>query len=156
MRRVAVLLLALLALAAAAPALASEQHPTQAELEAALICPTCHVPLDESNAPIAEQMKQQIRIWIADGWTRSRIMNTFVAQFGKGVLATPQTHGFDLVAWVLPLGGIGLGALGLGAGAWYWSRSRASGQAAPEAASEAPLDPELDRRVDEELSRFDG
>jgi cytochrome c-type biogenesis protein CcmH len=152
MRRVALVLVAALALAA--PAFASEQHPTQSELEEALVCPTCHVPLDESNAPIAQQMKQRIRVEIAAGWTRSRIMDGFVRDFGTGILAEPQTHGFDLVAWVLPLGGIGLGIVGIGVGAWLWSRRR-SGDDDGDGPVAAPLDPELDRRVDEALASFD-
>jgi cytochrome c-type biogenesis protein CcmH len=148
-------LLAAVALVLAAPAFASEQHPTQSELEAALICPTCHTPLDESNAPVAQQMKQRIRVDIAAGWTRSRILDSFVRDFGTGILAEPQTHGFDLVAWVLPLGGIGLGIVGVGAGAWLWSRRR-GGDDDDDGPVAAPLDPELDRRVDEALASFDG
>jgi cytochrome c-type biogenesis protein CcmH/NrfF len=68
------------------------------------------------------------------------------------VLSTPQTHGFDLLAWVLPIGGILLGALAIAGGAAYWSRNRA-GTTAPQAVM---LDPEDERRVDEELARFDG
>ena len=153
MRRAAALLAAV-ALVLAAPAFASEQHPTQSELEAALICPTCHTPLDESNAPVAQQMKQRIRVEIAAGWTRSRIMDGFVRDFGTGILAEPQTHGFDLVAWVLPLGGIGLGIVGIGAGAWLWSRRR-GGDDDGDGPVAAPLDPELDRRVDEALASYD-
>src|SRR5581483_5392660 len=61
--------------ALAAPALASEQHPTQGEIEAELVCPQCHTPLDESDSPIAQQMKAFIRAHIAMGWTKSRIEN---------------------------------------------------------------------------------
>jgi cytochrome c-type biogenesis protein CcmH len=154
--RLAAALAAALALvvAAASPARASEQHPTQSDLEAALICPTCHTPLDESNAPVAQQMKQRIRVEIAAGWTRSRIMDGFVRDFGPGVLAEPQTHGFDLVAWVLPLGGISLGIVAVGAGAWLWSRRR-TGEDGDDEPSAPPLDPELDRRVDEALASYD-
>jgi cytochrome c-type biogenesis protein CcmH len=148
------LLVVFAAFVVAAPALASEQHPTQQELETALVCPTCHVPLDESNAPVAQQMKQEIRADIAKGWTRSRILDAFVADYGPSVLSEPQTHGFDLVAWLLPIGGICAGAVALGGAALYWSRARRDG-AAP-AAGDPPLDPELERRVDEELARFDG
>jgi cytochrome c-type biogenesis protein CcmH len=154
MRRVALVLVAALALAA--PAFASEQHPTQSELEEALVCPTCHVPLDESNAPVAQQMKQTIREDIAKGWTRSRIIDAFVADYGTSVLSEPQTHGFDLLAWVLPLGGAAVGVVGLGAGAWYWSRNRRVRNTLVQADLGPPLDPELERRVDEELARFDG
>ena len=145
-----------LALLAAAPAAASEQHPTQAELEAMLVCPSCHVPLDESNSPVAQQMKAFISKRIAQGATRSEIVDELVGppnNLGDAVLGVPRTHGFDLLAWVLPLGGIALGAVGVGAGAWRWSRRGGGGVAL---AGGAPLDPELERRVDEELARFDG
>jgi cytochrome c-type biogenesis protein CcmH/NrfF len=150
----AVILLAAVALVAAVPAAASEKHPSQAELEAMLVCPSCHVPLDESNAPVAQQMKSFIRTRIAQGATRSQIVDELVGppnNLGTAVLGVPRTHGFDLIAWVLPFAGIALGAAVIGGGAWRWSRTRAG----PVVASEA-LDPELERRVDEELARFDG
>jgi cytochrome c-type biogenesis protein CcmH len=146
-----------LALVAAAPALGSEQHPTQSELEAELVCPTCHTPLDESSSPIAQQMKAFIRQRIAAGATRSEIIDELVGppnNLGPAVLGVPQTHGFDLLAWILPFAGIGIGAAGLGGGAWYWSRNR-PGDDSPLATTGPPLDPELDRRVDEALARFD-
>jgi cytochrome c-type biogenesis protein CcmH len=149
---VACALLAALAFAGAAPA--SEQHPTQGELEAELVCPSCHVPLDESNSDVAQQMKAFIRAHIALGWTKSRIEGALAAQLGDGIYGVPRTHGFDLLAWVLPFGGIALGAVGIAGGAWKWSRvgNRARGDS-----DEGPaLDAESERRVDEELARFDG
>lgn len=148
----------LVALALAAPALASEQHPTEGELENQLVCPTCHLPLDESTSPVAQQMKAFIRRRIAAGATESEIIDELVGppnNLGVAVLGVPQTHGFDLLAWILPFAGIGLGAAGLGGGAWYWSRNR-PGESPSLASAGPPLDPELDRRVDEELARFDG
>ena len=151
--KVAAVLLAALAFVVAGPAAASEHHPTQDELEAMLVCPSCHVPLDESNAPIARQMKSYIAKRIREGATRSQIVDELVGppnNLGPAVLGVPRTHGFDLLAWVLPLGGIALGAIGIGAGAWYWSRRRT-----PEPPPRA-LDPALERRIDEELAHFDG
>jgi cytochrome c-type biogenesis protein CcmH len=142
--------LAAVALVVAAPASASEQHPTQGELEAMLVCPSCHVPLDESNSAVAQQMKSYIAKRIAQGATRSQIVNELVAQLGPGVLGVPRTHGFDLIAWVLPFAGIAIGAVAIGAGAWWWSRGRAGEPPSP------PLDAATDRRIDEELARFDG
>jgi cytochrome c-type biogenesis protein CcmH/NrfF len=154
LRRAAVFLAAL-ALVAAAPSAASERHPTQGELEAMLVCPTCHVPLDESNSPVAQQMKAYIAKRISQGATRSQIIDELVGApnfFGKSVLGVPQTSGFDLIAWVLPFAGIAAGALALGAGAWYWSRrSPPGGDGRP-----AVLDAATERRIDEELARFDG
>jgi len=142
---------ALGALALAAPAIACKP-PSEGAMEARFICPECHTPLDESSSLVAQQMKAKIRSWIAAGWCEGRIQNRLVATFGPGVLGVPATHGFDLLAWVLPFTGVGVGALALGAGAWFWSRNRAG----PEPASEVPLAPELERRLDEELARFDG
>jgi cytochrome c-type biogenesis protein CcmH/NrfF len=148
---VKLLFVALAALALAVPATASERHPSQAEMEAELVCPTCHTPLDESSSPVALQMKAYIRKHIAMGWTKSRIENSLVAQLGPGVLGVPQTHGFDLLAWVLPLGGIGLGAVAIAGGAWAWSRNRPGDRLS----LGSGLTPEDELRVDEELARFD-
>ena len=142
-------------LLAAAPALANERHPTQGELERELVCPTCHTTLDESDAPIAREMKAMIRQRMAQGATKSEIEQELVDEFGPSVLGVPRKRGFDLLAWALPLGGIGVAAAGLAFGAWRWSRVRDGGATALQASSAAPLDPELDRRVDEELARFD-
>jgi cytochrome c-type biogenesis protein CcmH len=117
------LLLALvLALAVVPSALASEQHPTQSELEGELVCPTCHTTLDQSSAPIALRMKQFVRTRIAAGDTKSEIKAQLVAQFGKGVLAAPERKGFDLLAWVLPIAGLLAGAAVLTVLAWRWTR----------------------------------
>ena len=97
-------------------------------------------------------MKAFIAARIRAGDTRSEIEDALVAQFGQAVLAKPATHGFDLVAWVLPIAGLLAGAAVVGFAAWRWSRSAASGSSEP---AGPPLDPELDRRVDEELARFE-
>jgi cytochrome c-type biogenesis protein CcmH len=139
----------LVGLALAPAALASEQHPTQAELEGELVCPTCHTTLDQSNAPVALRMKGFVRERIAAGDTKSEIKDALVADFGPAVLAVPPRKGFDWVAWLLPLGGLAVAVVAVGAIAWRWSRARGEGEAVE------PLDPELEARVDEELARFE-
>ena len=149
----------LVALVAVAPAAASEESPTQAELEAEIVCPVCTpATLDQSNAPAAQQMKRFIARRIAAGDTKSEIKRKLVANYGRRVLATPPKEGFDLLAWVLPLAGVGAAAAVVGAAAWRWSRGRASETADPDPASNGrvTLDPEAERRLDEALARFDG
>lgn len=124
--------------------------PSPADLEAELVCPTCKTTLDQSDAPVARRMKQIIRERLAAGATEAEIKAELVAQFGPGVLAEPPKSGFDLLAWVVPLAVLGLGAAGVGAIAWGWSRRRADADAA------SIGDPELERRLDDELRRFDG
>jgi len=110
------------ALALAPASFASEQHPTQAELEGELVCPTCHTTLDQSNAPVAERMKQFIAQRILAGDTKSEIKAKLVAQFGRGVLAAPEKKGFDLLAWVLPVAALLAGGAALTVLLWRWTR----------------------------------
>ena len=141
--------LALAALALAGPA--SAAPPKQSDLEAEIVCPTCKVTLDQSNSPIATRMKAYIRARIAAGDSAAEIKQQLVAQFGPAVLAEPPKHGFDLLAWALPLAVLAAGAVAVGLLAWTWSRRR---QPAEESGGE-PLDPELEQRVDEALERFE-
>jgi cytochrome c-type biogenesis protein CcmH len=150
--RVALAVAAVLTLAVAAPALASERHPSLAELEGEVMCPTCHTTLDESNSAIAQQIKAFIRVRIAQGQTKSQIESQLVDNFGPSILAAPPKRGWDLLAWALPLGGLGLGAIVLGILAWRWTRDRDR----PTPGAGARLDPEAERRLDAELARFDG
>jgi cytochrome c-type biogenesis protein CcmH len=146
----------LLALGAAGTAAASEQQPTLPELERELICPTCHESLAVSNSPIADRMRAFISARIAAGDTKSEIKSKLVDQFGESVLAAPPKRGFNLLAWLLPFAGLGLGGAALAVLARRWSRAREDEVPTdPSGNGRGPLDPELERRVDEELARFD-
>lgn len=140
-------LVAVLVLALASSAQASEERPTSAELESEIVCPICDTTLDTSNAEIARRMKAFIRIRIAAGDTKSEIKDSLVEQFGPRVLAVPPRQGFDWLAWLLPLGGIAVAGVILGALAWRWSRTRPP--------DDPPPDPDLERRLDAELARFE-
>jgi cytochrome c-type biogenesis protein CcmH len=141
---VAVAVLALAGLASASP-------PRAADLESELVCPVCKTTLDQSDSPVANRMKVYIRARIAEGWSAQRIKDSLVAQFGPGVLARPPKGDFGLLAWLLPLVVLGAGAIVVGVLVWRWSRRR--GPPPPPAPA---LDAALERRVDEELTRFEG
>ena len=153
MRRFALILA--VALVAAGTAAASEQNPTLAELEDELVCPTCKTTLAMSDAPVAERMRAFIRGRIAAGDTKSEIKDKLVAQFGEGVLAAPPARGFNLLAWLVPIAGGLAAVVGVALLARRWSRSRAGPTPAASADGRRPLDPDLERRVDEELARFE-
>ncbi len=129
---------------------AATAAPSPSDLEAELVCPTCKTTLDQSDSPIARRMKQMIRTRLAEGATEKQIKAELVAQFGPAVVAEPPKQGFDLLAWLVPLGILAAGAVGVGAIAWGWRRRRAE-EPPPE-----PLEPALERRLDAELERFDG
>ena len=151
------LLLVAAALVLAAPAAASEQHPTLAELEDQIMCPVCAgETLAQSDSPAAAQVKRYIQARIAAGDTRSEIEDKLVAEYGTRILAAPPKHGFDLVAWVLPIVGLLSAAGVLGFLAWQWTRGRAEPAVEPWSRNGQKLDPEMERRVDDELKSFDG
>ena len=58
---------------------------------------------------------------------------------------------FDLLAWVIPLGGALAAAIALALGARAWSRTRSE----PRGPAPVALGPEDERRVDEALEHFD-
>jgi cytochrome c-type biogenesis protein CcmH len=155
-RALFLLVLCGLALAAAATAGASEEKPTVAELERELTCPTCDGPLALSNAPVADRIRAFIRERIAAGDTKSEIKAKLVESFGETVLAAPPRRGFNWLVWVLPLVGAAVAAIVLAIAVRRWAGNRGEELAtADPSANGRPLDAELERRLDEELARFD-
>ena len=144
---------AAVALALAPAALACAPRASQASLETKLVCIQCHTTLDESSSPFANELKAEVARRIALCQSEQTILDAMVSEFGPSVLSTPQTHGFDLIAWILPIGGILLGAAALGVGARHWTRARTA--ASVDSTRSSGLDAEDERRVDEELARFE-
>ena len=145
---------ALIVLLAAACGGDEDATPTLSELEKRYICPTCHTTLELSNAPIADRMRAIIRERIAAGDSVGEIDEVLIDNFGEEVLASPPKEGFNLLAWVLPLAAVAIAVAAVAVALRRWSRSRPEPEPAPAAAG-APLDPDLERRIDEELARFE-
>lgn len=140
----------LVALLLVPAARASERHPSLAELEGEVMCPVCETTLDQSSSPAAQQIKRVIANRIAAGDTKTQIKDRLVAEYGDAILAAPPREGLGLVAWWLPVVGILAAAVVVGIGARRWARAREPAPVGP------PLDPALERRLDDELRRFEG
>lgn len=133
----------------ALPSKSEGPRPTLADLEGEVMCPVCNTTLDQSSSPAARQIKTFISQRIAAGDSKDGIKDRLVAEYGPQILAAPPKKGFDLLAWLLPIVGVLGGALMLAALAWRWSRVR------EQASAVGPVDPALERRIDDELARFD-
>jgi cytochrome c-type biogenesis protein CcmH len=125
---------------------------SEPSMETQLMCPVCHERLDQSYSPVADQIRANLFRWCARGYTSDRVKSILVAQFGQAVLAAPPTHGFGLVAWVVPAAVLLAGALVAAVLVYTWSRSRPGGRGRPPGAT----DPSLDARIDADLAGFDG
>jgi len=148
----------LVAFGAPSAAAAAVKPCNPADLEGRIMCPTCEgQTVDQSPAPAAARVRAFIRKRSAAGQACSQIEDALVQQFGERVRAAPPASGFGLLAWLLPLAGVAAGAVVVGLLAWRWSRRREPAPAAgvPELNGRVRLDPELERKLDEELARFD-
>lgn len=149
-----VVLVAVAALVLAGPAAAA--CPTLADLEGEVMCPVCKTTLDQSDAPVARQIKGFIQQRAQRCASEEEIKDELVAQFGPAVLAAPPREGFHWLAWLLPIAGLLGGAAVVSALVWRWSRRRPDEPQQVVDTNGRPLDPELERRLDRELARFDG
>ena len=151
MRALAIGAVVFLALTAAASACVTPRA-SQASLEGEVMCPVCKTTLDQSDSLTATQIKRHIAARICAGATAGQIKRELEDEFGTAILAAPPRRGFDLLAWWLPIVGILVAAAAIAAAAWRWSR-RGAEDSRGDAAT--PLDPELERRVDDALRGFE-
>jgi cytochrome c-type biogenesis protein CcmH/NrfF len=148
-RRLAVLLLATLALTGAAePA----QQTTLVDVEDEVMCVSCGVPLNVAESPQASQQRAFIADLVAEGRTKDEVKQALVAEYGERVLAVPRNEGFQLAAWVLPLL---LAAAGIAAVALIALRWRGQGLATRAPAPVATLTPADAARLEDDLRRYD-
>ncbi|MEA2194777.1 MAG: cytochrome c-type biosis protein CcmH [Solirubrobacteraceae bacterium] len=159
----AALLLALLPAAAAAAAGAAGAAPKVdlVDVEDEVMCVTCKVPLNIAEGAQPDSERALIRDLIAQGRTKAQIKRELVAQYGKDVLALPETSGVGITAYAIP---IALGAAVIAALALLvprWRRRPAAGMTATgggaaTAGGGAVLSDADAARLDEDLARYDG
>lgn len=93
----------------------------------------------------------ELRDWIAGqeraGRPRQEVEDELYAKYGDVILQAPRAEGFGLVAYLLPVVAFLIG----GGIVWAFLRRQAAGGGAPVARPRASLDPEIERRIDEEL-----
>lgn len=91
-----------------------------------LRCPTAgsSQPLSTADSPDAAWMRGFIRAKVTEGWSKQRIVDTLVYQYGERVMAGPAKQGFSLAAWLTPFAIIFGGAGVLGALLTRWLSAR--------------------------------
>jgi cytochrome c-type biogenesis protein CcmH len=143
---------AVLALPAGAVA-ADCPKTTLAAIEADVMCPVCGTPLGlATEAPQAERQRALIQRLVDRCRSKQEIEQILVAQYGPGVLALPETEGFDLAAYVVPALAVLLAAGGIVVAARRWRRGGGPG---PPAAEAGAGEGAAGKRLDADLERYE-
>lgn len=145
-------LLALVLLSSPAALAAAESEGWSYDLAHQLMSPYCPGrTLAECPSEKADTLRMWLHVQEASGRSEEDVTAELVERFGDRVLSAPRPEGFGLTAYVLPVVAFVVGGLLV----WLFLRKQTrEAAAAPRAAAlpGGPVDPELERMVDEELS----
>ena len=147
----AALMVWLLLLAFAAPALAAPPRASLPDIEDEVMCVECGTVLAVSTSPVANQERAFIRQQIAAGKDKAQIKAALVDEYGEQILAEPKASGFNATLWIVPIVIVLLAAVGIGVALRRWRAT--AGDAPIETALPPELSAEDARRLDAELSR---
>jgi cytochrome c-type biogenesis protein CcmH/NrfF len=148
--RAALAVLILAGVTAAAPVRADDAAGWSYQLSNELMSPYCP---GRTLPDCPSSQAAELRHWIVDqenvGRSRKEVEAQLVARYGDEILQAPKATGFGLAAYVVPV----LLSLAGAALLVVFLRRIVATPAARAGAPPAPLDPELERLVDEELRR---
>jgi cytochrome c-type biogenesis protein CcmH len=91
------------------------------------------------GCPNSEKMIRQLRTQVASTGDDEAVLNWFRKEWGVTAVVEPSQHGFELLAWVMPFAGLGLGILLLVMIVRKWRARHPIQQTA-----EVKLDPQLE------------
>ncbi len=119
MRKFAFALLAVLSLASAAFAVEPDEILPDPALEAraralskTLRCMVCqNQSIDDSNAPLARDLRLLLRERIAAGESDDQVREFLVSRYGEFVLLQPPLNRETVILWALPFVAVALGGI---------------------------------------------
>ena len=117
-----------------------------------LRCMVCqNQSIDDSDAPLARDLRLLVREQIAAGKNDQQVMDFLVARYGEFVLLKPRVEGRTLILWLVSP----LLLIGGGVGLWLYNRRRnQAGNEQPSGNTE--LTPDEKARVDRLMSTDSG
>jgi cytochrome c-type biogenesis protein CcmH/NrfF len=120
------------------------------ELAAELMSPFCPGrTLADCPSPAAANIRMWILVQAAAGRTKEDVEDELLARYGDRIRSAPKAEGFGWAAYLVPLGVfVGGGLLVV-----YVLRRMTRGAPPAPPPTARTADPELERRVDEELAR---
>ena len=115
-----------------------------------LRCPTCQgLSVKDSEAGFSNSIKDKIRELMKNGKSDEEIIAYFVKRYGEWILRSPTKQGFNLLLWILPGAGIVIGLFVV----FLRAKRRTNN---PENEELAQLTADEERKIKEDLGRFEG
>ena len=82
------------------------------EVASLLRCPVCQgLSVADSPAPMALNMKRQVRELLSQGYTRDQVLAYFERSYGSFVRLEPPRRGINWLVWLGPAAALLLGAI---------------------------------------------
>ena len=82
------------------------------EVASLLRCPVCQgLSVADSPSTMAQDMKHQVREFLARGYTQEQILGYFEKSYGQFVLLKPKFSGVSTLVWLLPVAALIFGAV---------------------------------------------
>lgn len=74
-------------------------------------CAQMLLQCDHVGCPNSDQMRRQLKAQLQRTSNDEEVLDWFRTTWGVTAVVEPRTHGFELLAWILPTAGLGLGLL---------------------------------------------
>jgi cytochrome c-type biogenesis protein CcmH/NrfF len=107
-------------------------------------------PIADCPSPQAQTLRMWLIVQEAAGRPRAEVEAEMVARYGESILGAPKAEGIGLAAYVAP-------ALAFVAGGgllfWFLRRQTRKAPTPVQVTPAAPLDPEVERLLDEQLAQ---
>lgn len=112
------------------------------EVSSLMRCPVCQgLSVADSPTPSAVAMKEEVRQFLAAGYTQTQILTYFEHSYGEFIRLEPKAKGFNLLVWILPIAALLTGL------ALVMRRVRRPDDDARDDAS--PVDPDLETYLEQ-------
>jgi cytochrome c-type biogenesis protein CcmH len=72
-------------------------------------CAEMLLQCDHVGCPNSERMTHELRANVQTMSNDEAVLDWFRSTWGVAAVVEPRTHGFELLAWILPVAGLGLG-----------------------------------------------
>ena len=102
-------------------------------------CAEMLLQCDHVGCQNSDRMTHELRANVQTMSNDEEVLDSFRSTWGVAAVVEPRTHGFELLAWVLPAAGLGLGLLLVVLLVRNWRM-----RSAPVAAGDVNLAPELE------------